>query len=182
MVFVLGADDGTSPNTTCETTVRGLSALRTFAAAGAALIGAGVIVVTPVTAPPPDVHVPDIQLTSDEQDIVIDFVRHAQTNPPGDVVAVASNGVPGFALSDLGEQQSVAVANKLFEELGGPNGVTGIFGGQEQRMIETAAPFDTLEHMVMQPIAGSNDYNGNQFDEVVGNAINTIYHDAPAAG
>lgn len=196
------------------------SALRPCAAAGIALVGAGLIAANPMTALPPGVHSADVHLTADEQDIVIDFVRHAQTNPSGDVVAVATNGVPGFPLSDTGQEQSVEVANLLFKELGGPNGVAGIFGGQEQRMIETADPFDKLEHMTMQPMSGfneisggiyagappsspgdilyeltvfawalglrsvpmtgSNDYNGNWFEENVNNAVNTIYHDALA--
>ncbi len=129
---------------------------------GAAVIGVGALAATPAPAPaPPDVRTAHILLAA--QDIVIDFVRHAQTNPSGDVVAVASNGVPGFPLSDLGQQQSVDVANKLFAELGGPNGVAGIFGGQEQRMIETATPFDTLEHMTMQPMAGFNEISGGMY-------------------
>jgi hypothetical protein len=105
------------------------SALRPYVTVGAALVGASVIAVTPVTNPLPDVHAPDIQLTAGEEDIVIDFVRHAQTSPPGSVVAVASQGLPGFPLSDLGQQQAVDVGNQLFNEFGGPDGVAGIFGG-----------------------------------------------------
>lgn len=201
-------------------------AFRLCLATGMALAG-GLTATPPPTPATRHVQTADILLTSDAQDaalqdVVIDFVRHAQTNPSGDVVAVATNGVPGFPLSALGQQQSDDVANMLFTELGGPNGVAGIFGGQEQRMIETAAPFDTLEHMTMQPMAGfneisggdyagappgslgnilyeltifswalglrgvpmtgSNDYNGNQFDDDVSSAINTIYHDAIANG
>lgn len=190
--------------------------------AGVALIVGG-LVAGVGAAPPASTTRSDILLTAaDTPDIVIDFVRHAQTNPSGDVVAVASNGVPGFPLSDLGQQQSVDVANLLFNELGGPNGVAGIFGGQEQRMSETAAPFDQLEQMTMQPMAGfneisggiyagappgslgnilyeltifawalgfrgvpmtgSNDWDGNQFAANVGNAVDTIYHDAITDG
>lgn len=196
------------------------AALRPVAAVGVALAAVGIIAVTPVPVSLPNAHTADIQLAAGEEDIVIDFVRHAQTNPSGDVVAVASNGVPGFPLSDLGQQQSVEVANLLFKGLGGPSGVAGIFGGQEQRMIETADPFDKLEQMTMQPMAGfneisggiyagappsspgdilyeltvfawalglrsvpmtgSNDYNGNQFEENVNNAVSTIYNDAMA--
>ncbi|HEU4360447.1 MAG TPA: PE-PPE domain-containing protein [Mycobacterium sp.] len=42
------------------------TALRPYAAAGVALVGAGLILATPVTAPPPDVQVRAVQLTAGE--------------------------------------------------------------------------------------------------------------------
>ncbi|MGB7871511.1 MAG: hypothetical protein WBM01_25155 [Mycobacterium sp.] len=44
---------------------------------------------------------PDIQLTSGEADIIIDFVRHADTNPPDATDLVAGNGLPGAPVSGL---------------------------------------------------------------------------------
>lgn len=137
---------------------------RPAAAIGAAVLTAGLLGAAPTLAQPQHSAAPAIALTAaDAQDIVIDFVRHAQTNPSGDVVAVATNGVPGFPLSALGQQQSLDTANLLFKELGGPGGVAGIFGGQEQRMIETADPFDKLENMTMVPMAGFNEVSGGVY-------------------
>jgi hypothetical protein len=135
------------------------SARRCCAAVGVAAVATGVI--APVTAPLPGACVPDIALTAggdDAQDIVLDFVRHAQTNPSSDTVAVASQGLPGFPLSDTGVEQAHDVGNKLHDELG--DSVAGIFGGQEQRMVETAAPFDKLEGMTMQPLSEINEIGG----------------------
>jgi hypothetical protein len=197
------------------------SAVRPFLIAAVGLVGASVIAVTPVTAPFPGVQLPDIQLTAGEEDIVIDFVRHGQTEPPGGVVAVASNGLPGFPLSDTGQQQAVDVGHQLVNEFG-PH-VAGIFGGYEQRMIETATPFLTDEGLTSQafqplngfdeigggiyaddppsspgdylyeltvfawvlglrfvPLPGSNDFNGVQFEENFGGAVDTAYNDAVA--
>ena len=143
---------------------------RTCAAAGAALVGAGVIAVTPPAALSPDVHAPEFRLTADEQnlDIVLDLVRHAQTNPDASVIAEATNGLPGFPLSDLGEQQAQEVGQQLVDDLG-PN-VAGIFGGYEQRMIETATPFLTDQGLTtadFQPLYGFNEVSGGIFTDAV---------------
>ena len=114
--------------------------------AGVALIGAGVIAVTPVAAPTAEVHLSDIQLTSgDATDIVIDVVRHGQMISPFEDELTGSPAYPGAPLSDLGEQQAQQVGNQLFSELG-PH-VAGIFEGQGLREMETAAPFAALENM-----------------------------------
>jgi hypothetical protein len=120
-----------------------------YVVAGVALVGAGTIAFTPAAAPLPKVvHVPEIQLTSGEADIIIDFVRHADTNPPDATELVAGNGLPGAPISGLpgvppvgdnGLQQATDTATLLHNELG--NQIAGIFGGYEQRMIETAIPF-----------------------------------------
>jgi hypothetical protein len=136
------------------------SAFRPCVTAGAALVGAGVIAVTPVTAPLPDVHVPGIQLTAGETDatdatnIVIDIVRHGQRMPPQDLETTQSPPYPGVPLSDLGQQQAQDVGNQLFNELGGPNGVAGIFSGQSIRDMDTAAPFAMDEEMTPQILPG----------------------------
>ncbi|MEO8814569.1 MAG: histidine phosphatase family protein [Mycobacterium sp.] len=107
------------------------------------LVSVGGIAVTPITAPLPDVHVPDFALTAgDAQDVVIDFVRHAQMTPPFDDLLTPSPDHPGTPLSDLGQQQAQEVGDKLFNEFGP---VAGIFAGQGLRVTETAAPFADLE-------------------------------------
>jgi hypothetical protein len=130
------------------------SAIRAYVTAGVALVGTGVIAVTPITAPLPDVHVPDIQLTAGDEDIVIDIVRHGQRVAPFNHELIESPPYPGVPLSDLGQQQANAVGNQLFNELGGPHGVAGIFSGQGIRDVDTATPFATLEHMTTQPLPG----------------------------
>ncbi|MGH3970795.1 MAG: histidine phosphatase family protein [Mycobacterium sp.] len=214
-----------------------------YGTAGVALVGAGIIAVTPATSPLPDVHVSDIQLTAGEEDIVIDFVRHGDTTPPDAVSLVAGNGLPGFPLSATGEAEAATTATQLANELGTqsglggfpPGGVEGIFGGYEQRMIETAEPFLTDQYgpgsytpdaafgaispfftpldgfdeigggiyahaapasigaylseltgllwvlgQEYVPVLGSNDWNGVQFDENFGGAVDTMYNDAVA--
>ncbi|MGH3561568.1 MAG: histidine phosphatase family protein, partial [Mycobacterium sp.] len=130
-------------------------AFRRYATAGITLVGASMIAVTPVTAPPPGVHLADIQLTAgDEQDIVIDILRHGQRMPPQNLETNQSPPYPGVPLSELGQQQAQDVGNKLFNELGGPNGVAGIFSGQGIRDMDTAAPFAALEQMPVQILPG----------------------------
>jgi len=109
-----------------------------------ALVGAGVIAVTPT--PPAAVRVADIQLTAgDATDIVIDIVRHGQRMPPFNEVVTPSPDYPGPPLSDLGQQQAIDVANQLHSQLG--DQVAGIFSGQAIRDMETASPFAGLENM-----------------------------------
>ncbi|HEY1842681.1 MAG TPA: histidine phosphatase family protein [Mycobacterium sp.] len=119
---------------------------RPYITAGIAVVGAGVIAVTPTTAPLPHVYVSDIQLTSgDATDVIIDVVRHAQMISPFEDELTPSPAFPGAPLSDLGQQQAQDLASKLFDQLG-PH-VAGIFEGQGLREMETAAPFAALENM-----------------------------------
>ncbi|MGH3560488.1 MAG: phosphoglycerate mutase family protein, partial [Mycobacterium sp.] len=117
---------------------------RCCATAGVALVGASVIAVAPTTALLPDVYVADIQLTAgDEQNIVIDILRHGQMISPFENELTPSPAYPGAPLSDLGQQQAQDVANQLNSELG--DHVAGIFSGQAIRDIDTAAPFVGME-------------------------------------
>jgi hypothetical protein len=115
-----------------------------YVTASVAVVGASVIAVTPITAPPPEVHLPAIQLTAGDEhtDVVIDMVRHAQMTPPFDTLLTPSPDHPGAPLSELGHDQAQDVGNRLFNELGS---VAGIFSGQGLRVTETAAPFADLE-------------------------------------
>jgi len=123
-------------------------------AASVALAGAGIGCVAPTSLP----HVPvfDIRLASDEnQDIVIDIVRHGQRMPPYNDMITPSPDHPGPPLSDLGVQQAQDVANKLYDQLG--DSVAGIFSGQAIRDMDTAAPFAALEQMTTQILPGLNE-------------------------
>jgi histidine phosphatase superfamily protein (branch 1) len=154
---------------------------RRFVIASVALIGAGVVVVTPTTAAVPTLHVARIKLTSgDAQDIVIDIVRHGQRLPPFNEVVTPSPDYPGPPLSDLGQQQAQDVGSQLFNELG--QHVAGIFSGQSIRDLETAAPFATLEHMsdAVQVLPGLNEidsgiYAGDPLDSLGG----YLYQETP---
>ena len=154
---------------------------RLFVIASVALIGAGVVVVTPTTAAVPTLHVARIKLTSgDAQNIVIDIVRHGQRLPPFNEVVTPSPDYPGPPLSDLGQQQAQDVGSQLFNELG--QHVAGIFSGQSIRDLETAAPFATLEHMsdAVQVLPGLNEidsgiYAGDPLDSLGG----YLYQETP---
>lgn len=138
------------------------SALRPGVAAGVTLVAAGMIGATGLPTPDTGTHLPGIALTAGSaQDIVIDFVRHGETDPPGSVIEVGSNGLPGFPLGPAGQQEAVDVGNDLFGRLG-PH-VAGIFGGYEQRMAETAAPFVGLEDQPMQTLNGFDEIGGGIF-------------------
>jgi hypothetical protein len=149
-------------------------AYRLYVIASVALIGAGVIVITPTTGAAPTVHVARVKLTSgDAQDIVIDIVRHGQRLPPFNEVVTPSPDYPGPPLSDLGQLQAQDVGNQLFNELG--QHVAGIFSGQSIRDLETAAPFATLEHLsdAVQVLPGLNEldsgiYAGDPLDSLGG--------------
>ena len=154
---------------------------RLFVIASVALMGAGVVVVTPTTAAVPTLHVARIKLTSgDAQRIVIDIVRHGQRLPPFNEVVTPSPDYPGPPLSDLGQQQAQDVGNQLFNELG--QHVAGIYSGQSIRDLETAAPFATLEHMsdAVQVLPGLNEidsgiYAGDPLDSLGG----YLYQETP---
>ena len=145
---------------------------RGYVTAVVALVGAGVIPVTPVSIPL--VRVADIQLTAgDATDIVIDIVRHGQRMPPFNEVVTPSPDYPGPPLSDLGQQQAQDVGTQLFNELG-PH-VAGIFSGQAIRDLETAAPFAGLENMAndVQILPGLDEidsgiYAGDQLSSLGG--------------
>lgn len=128
-------------------------------AAGAALVGAGVIAVAPTAST--GATRPQLMLTSGEaqdgavQDVVIDIVRHGQRMPPFNDVITPSPDHPGPPLSDLGVQQAHDVADKLHQELG--DHVAGIFSGQAIRDLDTAAPFAALENMTTQILPGLNE-------------------------
>lgn len=126
-----------------------------YVTAGIAVIGAGVIAVTPIAAAGPERHVADVALTAgDEPDIVIDVVRHAEMISPFENLLTPSPAFPGAPLSENGLQQAQDVGNHLFDELGP---VAGIFEGQGLREMGTAAPFAELEHMTSQILPGLNE-------------------------
>lgn len=118
--------------------------LRSLAAGAAVVGGIAVAPVAPLPVPATATF-PDIQLTSGEnQDVVIDVIRHAQMISPYENLLTPSPAFPGAPLSDLGLQQAQEVGQKLFDELGP---VAGIFAGQGLREMQTSEPFAALENM-----------------------------------
>jgi broad specificity phosphatase PhoE len=118
--------------------------IRPWVTAGVALVGAGVIAATPVTVPLPeplpDVHVPDIQLASDTEDITLDFVRHGQsTDNVNDILGTTPPGAP---LTEEGEQQAIAVGHAIYND--GDNDIDGVYASELLRTQQTAWPLDQL--------------------------------------
>jgi hypothetical protein len=127
---------------------------------GVALVGAGVIAVTPVTAPVTDIHVHGVQLTADEEQITLDIVRHGQTEGSNSIVGTA---VPGPPLDDTGWEQAHAVADMLKDE--GP--YAGLYAGEQTRMAETATPLAHALGMDVQDIhilPGLNELDGGVYE------------------
>lgn len=119
---------------------------------GAALAGGIAAVPVPTASATSATHVGDIALTA--QDVVIDFVRHAEMISPYENMLTPSPDHPGAPLSDLGQEQAHNVGNQLFDELGP---VAGLFSGEGVRVTETAAPFAGLEGMTPQILPQLNE-------------------------
>lgn len=135
-----------------------------IAGVSVALIGAGVV--TPMAAPSDS---PQIWLTAaGAQDIVIDFVEHGVVtddvppDQPNPTIGV-SGLPPGTPLNDQGLQEAQNVGQLLFDQLGGPHGVAGIFAGIDTRMAQTVAPFAQLEQMPTQILPGLDEVDGGQY-------------------
>jgi PE family/Histidine phosphatase superfamily (branch 1) len=113
-----------------------------LAGSGGLVVGSGY---TPVVNP-------------NEQQIVIDFVRHGQTN--SNAANLIDTAVPGPPLNSTGQQQAVAIANVLFPQ--GP--FAGLFDSQLIRTQETAAPLAGLTMMTPQVLPGLNEINAGIFE------------------
>jgi hypothetical protein len=128
--------------------------------AGVGLTGAAVIAVTPVAAPPLDLQERAVQLLTDEESITLDLVRHGETvGSPSVVGGPAGEAVlPGPALDATGQEQAQAVAQAIQAEY--PNGIAGIYAGQDIRMPETAAPLAQMLDQPVQILPGLNEIAG----------------------
>ena len=120
----------------------GAGAVDGLAGSGGLIVGSGF---TPVVNP-------------NEQTIVIDFVRHGQTN--SNAMNLIDTAVPGPPLNSVGQQQANAIAGVLFPQ--GP--FAGIFDSQLIRTQETAAPLATLLGMTPQVLPGLNEINAGIFE------------------
>lgn len=155
-------------------------ATQSWITAGVALLSASVIVVTPVAASLPDVHMRDIQLTAGGEDITLNFVRHGES--VDNAVGILGTVAPGAPLTEAGEQQADTVGQALFNQYGGPDGVAGIFASGLIRTQETAAPFATLEQMNVTDLSGLNELNAGMLEGVRQNDLTgLLYLAAPLA-
>jgi hypothetical protein len=92
------------------------------------------------------------------QSIVIDFVRHGQSI--GNATNLIDTGVPGLPLTQLGQQQAVAIGSAL--KLQGP--FAGMFESQLTRVQQTAAPLATMLGMTPPALPGLNEISAGIFD------------------
>ena len=91
------------------------------------------------------------------QSIVIDFVRHGQTDP--NALNLIDTAIPGAPLNALGQQQAQNIGTVLASQ--GP--FAGIFDSQLLRTQQTAAPLAGLTGMTPQPLAGLNEISAGAF-------------------
>jgi Histidine phosphatase superfamily (branch 1) len=131
-----------------------------YVTAGVVLAGASLMAIAPVTAPLPYGHVANVQLAADEESITLDLVRHGETvGSPSVVGGPAGEAVlPGPALDATGQEQAQAVAQAIQAEY--PNGIAGVYAGQDIRMPETAAPLAQMLDQPVQILPGLNEIAG----------------------
>ena len=89
-----------------------------------------------------------------QQSIVIDFVRHGQS--VGNAANLIDTAVPGLPLTQLGQQQAVAIAGALQNQ--GP--FAGVFASQLTRTQQTAFPLGGI----VPALPGLNEISAGIFD------------------
>jgi hypothetical protein len=131
---------------------------RLFCLSITAVVGTGVIVVTPVAARLPAVSVADVLLTAgDEEQITLDLVRHANVTGPQHTVG---SYLPGYPLSETGQEQAQTLADQLAPQ--GP--YAGIYAGENIRMPETVQPLADQLGMDVQILPGLNEIPGGIYN------------------
>jgi broad specificity phosphatase PhoE len=137
--------------------------LRPWITVGVALAGAGVIAVTPVTAPLPDVRVPDIALTAgDDEPITLDFLRHAESTDNTDNKLETTP--PGPELTEHGQQQAQDIANELAQQ-----NIHGLYASELIRDQQTLGPLAEMLGVDVHTLSGLNDIPGGILDGLVVN-------------
>ena len=94
------------------------------------------------------------------QSIVIDFVRHGQTDP--NALNLIDTAIPGAPLNALGQQQAQNIATVLASQ----RPFAGIFDSQLLRTQQTAAPLAGMTGtpgITPQPLAGLNEISAGAF-------------------
>jgi len=147
--------------------------IRPWITAGIALVGAGVVAVTPAptAGPPAGITASDVQLAA--TDMVLEFVRHGLSTD--NVNFINGSVAPGAHLADLpdpynGFHQADAVGQALFDKYG-PDGVDGIFASGLVRTQETAAPFADLMGMDVTNLSGLNEINAGIWEGIQSSTV-----------
>lgn len=157
---------------------------RPWITAGIALVGAGAIAVTPVTAPLPGVIATAIQLASTETDMILDLVRHGQSED--NVAGIIGTLPPGAPLTSTGATQAAYLADSANPlHLGSPSSYDGVYSSEFLRTQQTAAdwltaagaPSTTVDHL-----SGLNEVNAGILDGATQTQTNGLmYLAAPLA-
>ena len=146
--------------------------IRPWTTAGVALIGAGMIAITPVAQS--GVQILDVQLTA--TDITLDFVRHGQSTD--NVAGILGTVPPGAHLTEAGLHEAQDVAPLIDNEFSG--GIDGIYASEFTRAQETAAPLADLLHMDVQVLPGLNEINAGILEGLaLGRISDLLYITAP---
>jgi hypothetical protein len=122
-------------------------------ATGVAVIGAGVIAVTPVAAPRGDTHTPDIQLAAGDEQMVLDLVRHGESEANAN--QILSTAPPGPGLTENGQDQADDVGSAIFDKYGAS--IDGVYASELLRTQETAAPLAALFGLDVHDLSGLNE-------------------------
>lgn len=139
-------------------------AIRPWATAAVALLGAGAVAAGPVTMPQAGAVAVDILLAA--QDITIDLVRHGQS--VDNFEGILGTLPPGAALTELGEQQAAFLAdpdNPL--HLAAPDFYAGLYASEFLRSQETAGGWLNAAGAPDTPLtilAGLNEINAGWFE------------------
>ncbi|WP_343598870.1 histidine phosphatase family protein [Mycobacterium sp.] len=95
---------------------------------------------------------------ADEEDMVLDLVRHGQS--VANVTGILNTLVPGPELTELGHEQADAVAKVLAP--GAP--YDGIYASDMIRTQETAAPLAEMLHVSVTDLAGLDEVNSGIYE------------------
>lgn len=140
-------------------------ATRPWITVGVAAVGAGLISAAPVTVPLPGVQTADIQLTA--TDIVIDFIRHAESTD--NAAHIIGTMPPGAHLTELGQSQAQGLIDRL-----GDNDYDGLFASWLVRTQETAAPLADHLGMDVEHLAGLNEINAGIFEGINQGSVSAL--------
>ncbi len=113
--------------------------------------------------------------TTSGPSIVIDFVRHGQTDP--NAMNLIDTAIPGASLNALGQQEADAIAAQLASQ--GP--FAGIFDSQLLRTQQTAAPLASMLGMTPQSLAGLNEIDAGIYQGLGQLPVGILYIVGPFA-
>jgi hypothetical protein len=134
---------------------------RPYVSAGAVIAAASLTAVTPVAPPPLESKERAVQLLTGEEDITLDLVRHGLNGPPS-YQSIVGSFLPGYGLNATGEEQAQALVPAIEAEF--PNGIAGIYAGDNIRMPETVQPLADALGMNVQQLPGLDEIPGGIYN------------------